>query len=137
MNYSLNEVHMTLRKALCGRGLAFGAADDFGAVGARLSSGAACDGIAAVLAFDNSALIALLHRVETTMAGGSSHTALAAGIEQTLAAQLQGHPFPRDRACAISAESWQQALDLSHLTYVPETEASRLGGAGAGTNDND
>ena len=24
----LNEVHMTLRKALCGRGLGFGAADD-------------------------------------------------------------------------------------------------------------
>ena len=136
MNYSLNEVHMTLRKALCGRGLAFGAADDFGAVGARLSSGVERDGIAAVLALENDALIALLHRVETTLAEQMPN-ALAAGLERTVAEQLQGHPFPRDRACAISAESWQQALDLSHLTYVPETEASRLGGAGAGTNDND
>ena len=136
MSFSLNEVHMTLRKALCGRGLAFGVADDFGAVGARLSSGSTADGIAAVLALDNDALVQLLHRVETTL-GTAGDMGLEGAVEWALAEQLQGRPFPRDRACAISAESWQQALDLSHLTYVPESEESRLAGAGAGTNDND
>lgn len=136
MSFSLNEVHMTLRKALCGRGLAFGVADEFGAVGARLSSGSSEDGVAAVLALTNDALIDLLHQVETSL----SHTEAfkpARQIEIKLVEQLQGQPFPRERACAISPESWQQALDLSHLTYVPESEESRLAGAGAGTNDND
>ena len=136
MSFSLNEVHMTLRKALCGRGLAFGVADDFGAVGARLSSGNTADGIAAVLALDNNALVQLLHRVETTL-GTAGDSGLEGALECALAEQLQGRPFPRDRACAISAKSWQQALDLSYLTYVPESEESRLAGAGAGTNDND
>ena len=136
MSFSLNEVHMTLRKALCGRSLAFGVADDFGAAGARLSSGSTADGIATVLALDNNALVQLLHSVETTL-GTSGDKGLEGAVERALAEQLQGRPFPRDRACAISAESWQQALDLSHLTYVPESEESRLAGAGAGTNDND
>ena len=136
MSFSLNEVHMTLRKALCGRGLAFGVADDFGAVGARLSSGTTADGIATILALDNDALLDLLYRVETTL-GASEGSQLESELELKLADQLQGQPFPRERACAISAESWKHALDLSHLTYVPESEESRLAGAGAGTNDND
>ena len=137
MNFSLNEVHMTLRKALCGRGLAFGVADDFGAVGARLSAGEASDGIAAVLKHDNAKLVALLHRVETALSRDATGRSFLEPLEQSLAEHLLGAPFPRARACAISEQSWQQALKLSHLTYVPETEASRLGGAGAGTNDND
>ncbi len=137
MNFSLNEVHMTLRKALCGRGLAFGVADDFGAVGARLSSGRANDGVGTVLRHDNDALIALLHRVETALSLNPTSASFVEPLEQTLAEHLGGTPFPRERACAISEQSWHQALELSQLTYVPETEASRLGGAGAGTNDND
>ena len=137
MNFSLNEVHMTLRKALCGRGLAFGVADDFGAVGARLSSGRTNDGVGTVLRHDNDALIALLHRVETALSLNPTSASFVEPLEQTLAEHLRGTPFPRERACAISEQSWHQALELSQLTYVPETEASRLGGAGAGTNDND
>ena len=137
MNFSLNEVHMTLRKALCGRGLAFGVADDFGAVGARLSSGRANVGVGTVLRHDNDALIALLHRVETALSLNPTSASFVEPLEQTLAEHLGGTPFPRERACAISEQSWHQALELSQLTYVPETEASRLGGAGAGTNDND
>ncbi|MGB1156851.1 MAG: hypothetical protein ACPG42_08545 [Alphaproteobacteria bacterium] len=136
MSFSLNEVHMTLRKALCGRGLAYGVADEFGAVGARLSSGETCDGVQAVLALNNDALIARLHHIEAALAGADQH-ALADPLDARLVEQLTGAPFPRARACAISEASWEQALALSHLTYVPESESSRLGGAGAGTNDND
>lgn len=136
MTFSMNEVHMTLRKALCGRGLAYGVADEFGAVGARLSAGDTCDGVGLVLEQENSALMTRLHRVETELASKSPHD-LSDPFNDALIAQLTGQPFPRLRACAISEASWALALELSHLTYVPESESSRLGGAGAGTNDND
>ena len=90
MNFSLNEVHMTLRKALCGRGLAFGVADDFGAVGARLSSGRANDGVGTVLRHDNDALIALLHRVETALSLNPTSASFVEPLEQTLAEHLGG-----------------------------------------------
>lgn len=45
-----------------------------------------------------------------------------------------------DPACGpvdIPDEDWQVWLDLAAKTYVPETEASRIAGAGAGLTDND
>lgn len=38
---------------------------------------------------------------------------------------------------AVVPEIWQQVARFAALTYVPETDASRLGGAGAGLSDND
>lgn len=136
MNFSLNEVHMTLRKALCGRGLDFGAADDWGAVGARLSAGGV-DGIAVVLAQDNDALHRLLTEADARLASGKALDHEGADLQTALLAHLTGAPFDRQRAGGIAAQSWQAALDLAQNTYVPESDASRLGGAGAGTNDND
>ena len=136
MNFSLNEVHMTLRKALCGRGLAFGAADDWGAVGARLSAGGV-DGIAVVLAQDNAALYRLLTEADARLATGEAFNPEGGTLQATLLAHLSGTPFDRQRAQGIAAQSWQAALDLAQNTYVPESDTSRLGGAGAGTNDND
>lgn len=37
----------------------------------------------------------------------------------------------------VAPEIWQQVSNFAALTYVPETDASRLGGAGAGLSDND
>ena len=136
MNFSLNEVHMTLRKALCGRGLDFGAADDWGAVGARLSAGGV-DGIAVVLAQDNDALHRLLTEADARLASGKALDHEGADLQTALLAHLTGAPFDRQRAGGIAAQSWQAALALAQNTYVPESDASRLGGAGAGTNDND
>lgn len=136
MNFSLNEVHMTLRKALCGRGLGFGAADDWGAVGARLSAGGV-DGIAVVLAQDNDALHRLLTEADARLASGKALDHEGADLQTALLAHLTGAPFDRQRAGGIAAQSWQAALDLAQNTYVPESDTSRLGGAGAGTNDND
>jgi len=136
VNFSLNEVHMTLRKALCGRGLGFGAADDWGAVGARLSAGGV-DGIAVVLAQDNDALHRLLTEADARLASGKALDHDGADLQTALLAHLTGAPFDRRRAGGIAAQSWQAALDLAQNTYVPESDASRLGGAGAGTNDND
>ena len=50
---------------------------------------------------------------------------------------LSGTSYDRQRAQGITEQSWKAALDLAQNTYVPESDASRLGGAGAGTNDND
>ena len=136
MNFSLNEVHMTLRKALCGRGLAFGAADDWGAVGARLSADGA-DGVAMVLAQDNDALYRLLTEADARLATGEDFEHEDRGLNTALLAHLNGTPYDRQRAQGITEQSWKAALDLAQNTYVPESDASRLGGAGAGTNDND
>jgi len=38
---------------------------------------------------------------------------------------------------AVVPEIWQQVASFAALTYVPETSASRLAGAGAGLSDND
>ena len=38
---------------------------------------------------------------------------------------------------AVVPEIWQQVASFAALTYVPETDASRLAGAGAGLSDND
>ena len=43
----------------------------------------------------------------------------------------------RGIACAVLPEIWQQVTSFAALTYVPETDASRVGGAGAGLSDND
>ena len=37
----------------------------------------------------------------------------------------------------VAPEIWQQVSSFAALTYVPETDASRLGGAWAGVSDND
>ena len=133
VSYSFNEVHMTLRKALVGRRLAFGVADIWAAAGARMSA-TGRDGVQSVLDRDNDRLVRDLASVEVAL---MAKLPPQQGLEAAVAEELSGAPFPRDRASAISDQSWQAALDLAQLTYVPESEASRLGGAGAGTNDND
>jgi len=44
---------------------------------------------------------------------------------------------PEASRCAVLPEIWQQVTNFAALTYVPETDASRVGGAGAGLSDND
>jgi hypothetical protein len=44
---------------------------------------------------------------------------------------------PACKAVTIPQTDWQIWLDFAARTYVPQSDASRLGGAGAGLNDND
>lgn len=44
---------------------------------------------------------------------------------------------PQQRRAEIPDDQWQALNTFAALTYVPETETSRLGGAGAGLTDND
>ena len=39
--------------------------------------------------------------------------------------------------CTLDAKDWTAIGDYAALTYVPETDQSRIDGAGAGLNDND
>lgn len=58
----------------------------------------------------------------------------AAGISLTRGSD--GSALPAHRP-AVTAEVWRQLDEFACKTYVPETEASRLAGAGAGLTDND
>ncbi len=44
---------------------------------------------------------------------------------------------PSAQSRSVSDKALETLLELAHKTYAPATEASRLAGAGAGTNDND
>ena len=44
---------------------------------------------------------------------------------------------PRQRVTTVSEASWKRVKSLASNTYVPESEASKLAGAGAGTHDSD
>lgn len=46
-------------------------------------------------------------------------------------------PGPKCKPVAIPHADWRIWQDLAAKTYVPETESSRLAGAGAGLTDND
>ena len=41
------------------------------------------------------------------------------------------------RRAEVSADNWERLNRYAHLTYAPDTEESRLKGAGAGVSDND
>ena len=44
---------------------------------------------------------------------------------------------PRVDEIVVRKEDWARANQMAAAYYVPATDASRLGGAGAGVNDND
>jgi len=54
-----------------------------------------------------------------------------------LIAMLNQRPTPRKRITCIHPSNWQTIKAIAENTYVPESEASKHAGAGAGTSDND
>ena len=54
-----------------------------------------------------------------------------------LISMLNQSPTPRKRVTCIHPEHWKTIKTFAHITYVPESEESKLSGAGAGTSDND
>ena len=49
------------------------------------------------------------------------------------------HQYPAQKSgrCKVDPDDWRRLGVYAALTYVPETDASRLAGAGAGLTDND
>ena len=47
------------------------------------------------------------------------------------------YPAQKTERCKVDPGDWQRLGVYAALTYVPETDASRLAGAGAGLTDND
>ena len=63
-----------------------------------------------------------------------------AGVEATgTGLVITGPPnrAARPRRVTVAGDLWDQLDQYAHKVYVPETEASRLAGAGAGLTDND
>lgn len=63
--------------------------------------------------------------------------AWCAGDAATILAQLADMKPSPGRVTSVSAQNWVRIKQLAAKTYVPESEASKLGGAGAGLTDND
>ena len=64
---------------------------------------------------------------------GVSATVHAGGVLLT----AEERPVPVPSRCDVDPMDWQVLGKYAALTYVPETDASRLAGAGAGLTDND
>ncbi len=60
-----------------------------------------------------------------------------AGVVTVNPATVMGAAQPLQTRANPSPDDWQALADLAQRTYAPETDESRLKGAGAGLNDND
>jgi len=56
---------------------------------------------------------------------------------EDLLVMVDERPMLKPARCEVAPDEWQQLETYAALTYVPETDASRLVGAGAGLTDND
>ena len=56
---------------------------------------------------------------------------------EDLLVMVDERPMLKPARCEVASDEWQQLETYAALTYVPETDASRLVGAGAGLTDND
>ena len=59
------------------------------------------------------------------------------GVSAELAWIWMCRPMLQSARCEVDPDEWHQLEIYAELTYVPETDASRLAGAGAGLTDND
>ena len=68
---------------------------------------------------------------------GAAAAAAVDGVDISIAAEYPGIPVKRAFRGDISPQTAGILKEFAHRTYAPETEESRLGGAGAGLTDND
>ena len=156
MQYSVNEVEGLLVKAARGAGTPAGQASAFGKAGAlHLARGGDVAQVdAALAAAPKGAILENPAQLQTVLGAGGG--LLETGKGDLMESYALALPYTtREVAQGIEIDMQQfdkttlparitlapQALapwhKLAANTYVPETEASRLGGAGAGLTDND
>ena len=118
LNLSLNEVAATAKKAARGAGYSWGMAEEAAAAVRWL---AAC-GTEALT-------------TDGTRLGGTSLPERG-DVDISFGGALETPRAPMSRATP-APEVWAALNAFAERTYAPASEASRLMGAGAGTNDND
>lgn len=130
MKRSANEISALVQKAARGAQLPLAVAEDLG----RLAPGLDSDALGALAeAMSDPQRHAGLNGICLDLEMGEDTTDCAES--EILAALRENRPVapPYD----VSDRVWAVLEALAHRTYVPESEASRQSGAGAGAIDND
>ena len=98
---------------------------DFSVCADAVSRGAVLVILRGVAKCDVTQALAQYHGVSAEMDNGDLHVA--------------PHQYPAQKSgrCKVDPDDWRRLGVYAALTYVPETDASRLAGAGAGLTDND
>lgn len=159
MKRSLNEIAGMIHKAARGAGLPLGHCDDLAAAGARLvaqggdaaqitqalseETGVAMSGpiaIDAVLVKDDDVRMRDVSTPDLMLAMVAARrvdvTGKLDGDDIVLCPGTQARD-PVTGPAVVPDKDWAIWADLAAKTFVPATEESRLGGAGAGLTDND
>lgn len=102
----------------------------FAAMAARLNGGPVS------VEWDGAAFTATQNALFLDAGPDALHGPSARGVTWSAAQQAKQAFQPQDRL-PIATEDWSALLAFGHLTFAPDTEASRLAGAGAGETDND
>lgn len=155
MNLSLSEFQALVRKAFRGAGYPWGLAED-GAAAARTLAERGEDAGAAVArlldAVEDRDLADLMPDENWTAAGGPAcpvcvgaclsdagnpDVELGPVLEPSLLLPEPPAPMDRHDRVDLDPESLATLEAWAHHTYAPDTEASRIAGAGAGLTDND
>ena len=144
---SANEISGMVLKAARGTGMSIGCAEELGRAAPALAAQGALDCVNDLLKqpFDVPQL------VNGSVCDGHAVLAVlawrdlkAAGVDATLACEVPQVLF--DALCVhtlicgpfeVNEQVWDQLSDFAAKTLVPESDASRLAGAGAGLTDND
>jgi len=144
---SANETSGMVLKAARGAGMSIGCAEELGRAAPALAAQGALDCVNDLLKqpFDVPQLVNGSvcdgHPVQAVLAWRDLK---AAGVDATLACEVPQVLF--DALCAqtsicgpfeVNEQVWDQLSDFAAKTLVPESDASRLAGAGAGLTDND
>jgi len=98
---------------------------DFSVCADAVSQGALPAILRGVATCDVTQALAQYHGVSAVMRNGDLHVA------------PHQYPAQKPERCKVDPVGWQRLAAYAALTYVPETDASRLAGAGAGLTDND
>ena len=76
-------------------------------------------------------------KCDVTQALAQYHDVSAVMHNEDLHMAPHQYPAQKTERCKVDPVDWQRLGVYAALTYVPETDASRLAGAGAGLTDND
>ena len=160
MKRSLNEIGGMIHKAARGAGIPLGLADDLAAAGAyHVASGGAATEITEALQDDTGVAFRGPVAIDAVLCDGQEQHLSNVRTPRLLMAMIATRNVAvqadlRDDGVTLRVGpiqdtenptgpvvipdvDWDVWMTLAAKTYVPATEASRLGGAGAGLNDND
>ena len=144
---SANEISGMVLKAARGTGMSIGCAEELGRAAPALAAQGALDCVNDLLKqpFDVPQLVnGSVCDGHTVLAVLAWRDLKAAGVDATLACEVPQVLF--DALCAhtlicgpfeVNEQVWDQLSNFAAKTLVPESDASRLAGAGAGLTDND